>query len=68
MTDPTPAAAEARASRIIALSLVASAVLMLALGLVFVFALGNALVGWILVLIGVLDAGLAWFFARRAMR
>jgi hypothetical protein len=70
VTDPTPAAAQAaqaRASRIIALSLVASAVLLLGLGLSFVFALGNPLIGWILVLMAVVDTGLAWYFARRAM-
>ena len=64
MTEPAP---RANANRIIALSLVGSAVLMLALGLAFVFAFGNRLVGWILVLMGLLDAALAWFFARRAM-
>ena len=63
-SGPQPAA---RSNRIIALSLLGSAVLMLALGLAFVFALDNKLVGWILVLMGAVDAGLAWFFARRAM-
>ena len=66
MIEPETAPA-ARSNRIIALSLLASAVLMLALGLAFVFALGNPLVGWILVLIGVVDGGLAGFFARRTM-
>lgn len=66
MTEPESKPAD-RSNRIIALSLLASAVLMLALGLAFVFALGNPLVGWILVLMGAVDAGLAWFFARRTM-
>ena len=66
MIEPEPQPT-ARSNRIIALSLLGSAVLMLALGLSFAFALDNKLVGWILVLMGAVDAGLAWFFARRTM-
>lgn len=52
-------------SRIIALALVASALVIGALGFAFVFTFGNRLVGWILVLVAVADLAMAAFFARR---
>lgn len=52
-------------SRIIALALVASAVVIGGLGLAFLFALGNQMVGWILLLVAVGDLAMAGFFARK---
>lgn len=51
--------------RIIALSLLASAVLVGILGLTFLFALGKPLVGWILLAVALADGAMAMFFARR---
>jgi hypothetical protein len=52
-------------SRIIALALVASALLVGALGLAFLFAFGNRLVGFILLVVAAADLAMAAFFARR---
>ena len=52
-------------SRIIALALVASAFLVGALGLAFLFVFGNRLVGFILLLVGAADLAMAAFFARK---
>ena len=52
-------------NRIIALSLAASALVIGTLGLAFVFALGNRLVGFLLLLVAAGDLGMAAYFTRR---
>ena len=52
-------------NRVIALSLAASALLIGVLGLAFVFALGNRLVGFLLFLVAAGDLGMAVYFSRR---
>ncbi|HSE27855.1 MAG TPA: hypothetical protein VLA95_06460 [Gemmatimonadales bacterium] len=52
-------------SRIIPIVLVASALLVGVLGLAFVFALGNRLLGFILLLVAAADLAMAAFFARK---
>ena len=52
-------------NRVIALSLAASALLIGVLGLAFVFALGNRLVGFLLLLVAAGDLGMAVYFSRR---
>jgi heme O synthase-like polyprenyltransferase len=51
--------------RIIALSLLASGVVLGVLGLAFLLALGRPLVGWILLGVALADGAMAMFFARR---
>jgi len=52
-------------NRIIAVALVASALVIGTLGFAFLFAFGNRLVGFILLLVAVADLAMAAFFARK---